>query len=119
MKYLLYLASLSLMLTACGPNSASPSTTPTPSDNSSFTVSFSEVNQILEQRCQRCHSKQGGRAEEGVSLDTPEEITAHLSAIKRASVLNSYMPPNNNVTEMTDAERELIGQWIAQGAKTN
>lgn len=118
MKYFICLASLAL-ISACGPASTNPNTALTPSDSNAFTVSFSEVSQILEQRCQRCHSRQGGRVEEGVSLDSPEEIKSNLSAIKRNAVLNTYMPPTNNVTEMTDAERELIGQWIAQGAQVD
>ena len=73
-------------------------------------VSFAEVATIVEQRCASCHS--GAAAPKGVRLETQEEITAQADAIERVVVLTRVMPLGN-ATGMTDAERELLGRWIA------
>jgi uncharacterized membrane protein len=52
----------------------------------------------------------------GIMFDTPEQIRARAAAIDEQAVRTRAMPLGN-VTEMTDAERELLGRWIAQGAK--
>ena len=48
--------------------------------------------------------------------DEPEQIKARAAAIEEQAVRTRAMPLGN-VTEMTDAEREVLGRWIAQGAK--
>jgi uncharacterized membrane protein len=73
-------------------------------------VSFAEVAPIVEQRCASCHS--GAAAPKGVRLETQEEIAAQADAIERVAVLTRVMPLGNS-TGMTDAERELLGRWIA------
>ena len=78
-------------------------------------VAFAEVAPIVEQRCASCHS--GAAAPKGVRLETPEQIAAQAAAIERVAVLTRVMPLGNS-TEMTDAERELLGRWIRQGAET-
>ena len=50
-------------------------------------------------------------------LDTAERIAAQAEAIE-AQAVDSTAMPLGNVTGMTEQERELVGAWIAQGAKT-
>ncbi len=81
-------------------------------------VPFTQVAQIVEQRCAACHSQHPTKvdvAPRGIKLDTPEEIKAQASAIEQQAVQTQAMPLGN-VTGMTDAERDLVGRWIAQGA---
>jgi uncharacterized membrane protein len=84
-------------------------------------VPFAQVAAIVEQRCAVCHSMSPtnpsfSSAPAGIMFDTPEEIQARAAAIDEQAVRTRAMPLGN-VTEMTDAERELLGRWIAQGAK--
>jgi uncharacterized membrane protein len=51
-----------------------------------------------------------------VRFDTPEEIAARAAIIATVAVQTHYMPLFNE-TKMTDAERRLLGAWIAQGEK--
>jgi uncharacterized membrane protein len=82
-------------------------------------VPFTRVAAIVEQRCAACHSLHPTRVAEapkGVKLDTPEEIKAQAGAIAQQAVQSKAMPLGN-VTGMTQPERDLLGRWIAQGAK--
>jgi uncharacterized membrane protein len=93
-----------------------------PQDDSSAgtePVSFAQVARVVEERCVACHSERPTRADQapsGVKLDTPEEIRAQADAIDLLTVQTRAMPLGN-VTKMTQAEREVLGRWIAQGAK--
>jgi uncharacterized membrane protein len=51
----------------------------------------------------------------GVILDTPEEIKANVPRIVAQTVATKVMPLGN-LTQMTDDERSLIGEWVEQGA---
>jgi uncharacterized membrane protein len=64
------------------------------------------------------HPTQGGVsvAPKGVLLDTPAEIKAQADRI-RAQAVDSKAMPIGNLTKMTQAERDLLARWIAQGAK--
>jgi uncharacterized membrane protein len=82
-------------------------------------VPFATVAQIVEARCAACHSDHPtrvGTAPRGLKLDTPAEIRAQAAAIEQQAVRTKAMPLGN-VTGMTQAERDLLGRWIAQGAK--
>jgi uncharacterized membrane protein len=82
-------------------------------------VSFEQVARIVDQRCTACHSEhptQVDTAPLGVKLDTPEEIKAQATAINVQAVQTKAMPLGNR-TGMTQGERNLLGRWIAQGAK--
>jgi len=84
-------------------------------------VPFAQVAAIVEQRCATCHSAMPtdssfSAAPLGVELDTPAQIKARADAIDELAVRTRVMPLGN-ATEMTDAERELLGRWIDQGAK--
>ena len=87
--------------------------------NGAPTVRFTQVARIIEQRCAACHSLQPTKvaaAPLGIKLDTPEEIKAQASAIEQQAVQTRAMPLGN-VTGMTKAERDLLGRWVAQGAR--
>jgi uncharacterized membrane protein len=82
-------------------------------------VSFTQVARIVDQRCAACHSQHPTKvdaAPRGIKLDTPEEIKAQATAIEQQAVQTQAMPLGN-VTGMTKAERDLLGRWIAQGAR--
>jgi uncharacterized membrane protein len=82
-------------------------------------VQFARIAQIVDQRCTACHSvnpTKVAEAPQGVRFDTPEEIKAQAGAIAQQAVQSKAMPLGN-VTGMTQAERDLLGRWIAQGAK--
>jgi uncharacterized membrane protein len=82
-------------------------------------VQFAQVGTIVDQRCTACHSSHPnlvGSAPQGIEFDTPEEIEAQADAIRLQAVETKTMPLGN-VTHMTQAERDLLGRWIAQGAK--
>jgi uncharacterized membrane protein len=49
-------------------------------------------------------------------LDTAEEIQRYAPDVQGEAVDSTAMPLGN-VTHMTTAERQLLGRWIAQGAK--
>jgi uncharacterized membrane protein len=88
---------------------------------SSQTVTFAQVAPIVAQRCAFCHSQTPKSstfttAPQGIRFDTPEEIAAKAQAIETVAV-QSHLMPLENATHMTDAERRLLGAWIAQGAK--
>jgi uncharacterized membrane protein len=83
------------------------------------TVPFAQVASIVERRCAACHSDHPTKvdaAPRGIKLDTPDEINAEAQAIEQQAVQTKAMPLGN-VTGMTQAERDVLGRWIAQGAK--
>ena len=82
-------------------------------------VPFSRVARIVDQRCSACHSQHPTKVDQapkGVMFDTPAEIKAYAGAIDAQAVQTRAMPLGN-VTGMTQGERDLLGRWIAQGAK--
>ena len=50
-------------------------------------------------------------------LDTPSAAKQHAQSVYQQAVLAKTMPLNN-ATQMTDAERALVGRWFEAGAKT-
>ena len=86
-------------------------------------VTFKQVQGIVAQRCESCHAvhpTQAGFATPagGIAFDQPGAIVKFAGRIKVQAVDSDAMPLGN-VTHMTREERKLIGEWIAQGAKTN
>ncbi|MBE1273344.1 urate hydroxylase PuuD [Enterovibrio baiacu] len=81
---------------------------------------FVEVNNIIAERCTVCHSQSPTHpafavAPAGVVLDTPEQIQLEAARIVAQSVTTNIMPLGN-MTQMTEDERSLIGQWAENGA---
>jgi uncharacterized membrane protein len=82
-------------------------------------VPFAQVARIIDTRCTACHSQHPTKvdsAPKGITFDTPAQIKAQADAIDAQAVQTRTMPLGN-VTGMTQAERDLLGRWIAQGAK--
>ncbi|MCA9493805.1 MAG: urate hydroxylase PuuD, partial [Myxococcales bacterium] len=85
-------------------------------------VAFSEVRQIIERRCVSCHSASPTSeiyqaAPQGIMFDRAESIVNLAARINTAVVVSRIMPLGN-MTEMSDEERDLIGAWYYQGAKS-
>lgn len=83
-------------------------------------VTFTQVHRIIDRRCAACHSAAPsdlgfGVAPGGVAFDSPEQILAHVARIRERAVSTRTMPPANK-TNITDAERAMLGRWITQGA---
>jgi uncharacterized membrane protein len=74
-------------------------------------VSTATVDRIVDQRCAKCHS--GTSPPMGIRLETAADVEAQADAVERVAVVTKVMPLGN-ATKMTDAERELLGRWIAQ-----
>lgn len=86
-------------------------------------VSYSEVEQIMINRCVQCHSESPTddtwkAAPNGVMFDTPEQVKNMVDKIMTRAVRSNSMPQGNK-TNMTDEERLVLKRWILQGAKTN
>jgi uncharacterized membrane protein len=89
-------------------------------ETTSEPVPFSRAQTIVNERCVPCHSLHPTRTSappKGIAFDTATELQAQAAAIKRVAVETKTMPLGN-VTEMTQAERDALGAWIEQGAKT-
>ena len=83
-------------------------------------IEFSEVNTIIQARCISCHSSKPTddvykAPPNGVMYDTPDDIAKKKDLIMQRVVVTKTMPQNNK-TNMTDKERDIIRCWIEQGA---
>lgn len=99
---------------------AAYATAPQSSTAKCKTVSFTEVNTIIQNRCISCHSSRPTddlytTAPNGVKYDTPLEIIAKKDLFLLRVVHTKTMPLNNK-TNMTEDERDVIRCWIEQGA---
>lgn len=97
-----------------------PQTTPVDTSNR---VSFAQVQPIISERCAVCHSATPSYAgfnapPLNVIMDTPAQIKALIPRIQAQAITTTAMPLGN-ITQMTPQERDLLGQWIAQGALTD
>ncbi|CAN5892013.1 urate hydroxylase PuuD [soil metagenome] len=84
-------------------------------------VSFTEVNAIIQNRCVSCHSAKPTddvytAAPNGIMYDTPADIVKLKDKIMQRVVVTKTMPQNNK-TNITQKERDLIRCWIEQGGK--
>lgn len=84
-------------------------------------LAFQHIQPIFSERCSGCHAARPTIAgfaapPAGVMLETPAQIKRWAPRILDVAVINQIMPAGN-LTEMTDAERDLIGAWISAGAK--
>ena len=83
-------------------------------------VGFAKVKAVIDARCIGCHAEQPAHAgflqpPKGIVLETADQIGQNAAKIAE-TVGNGYMPLAN-LTQMTDAERELVAAWFARGAK--
>jgi uncharacterized membrane protein len=77
-------------------------------------ANYGAVQKVLEQRCYQCHGAQVQM--KNVRLDSPDALKTHAQAVYQQAVVAKTMPLNN-ATQITEAERGLIGQWFQAGAK--
>lgn len=83
-------------------------------------ISFAEVNTIIATRCMQCHSSKPTddvytAPPNGVVYDTPQDIVKLKDKIMQRVVVTKTMPQNNK-TNITPQERDVIRCWIEQGA---
>jgi uncharacterized membrane protein len=74
---------------------------------------FAQVQAVVAQRCVLCHGP--AMQSKNVRLDTADEINRQAQQIYQQAVVLKAMPMNN-ATQITDAERALIGRWFLAGA---
>jgi uncharacterized membrane protein len=83
-------------------------------------VTFADVRHIIDRRCAVCHSERPTEpgfpvAPVGVMFDTPEQIISYAARIRERAYVTRTMPFGNK-TNITDAERAILGSWAAQQA---
>ncbi len=91
---------------------SAPGNAPKPSEN----ASFAQVQAVMQARCVLCHGAQVQM--KNVRLDSPEQMKLHAQAVYQQVVVTKQMPMNNS-TQITDAERALVGDWFKAGAKVD
>ena len=84
------------------------------------TISITEVTTIVNKRCIQCHSRKPTddiitAPPNGVVYETPADIIKLKDKIMQRVVVTKSMPQNNK-TNMTQDERDIIRCWIEQGA---
>ncbi|WP_455923591.1 urate hydroxylase PuuD [Pseudomonas putida] len=96
---------------------------PAQASNAASDADFEKVHGVIQERCAVCHSAKPtsplfSTAPAGIMFDTPQQIQQLAPRIQAQAVASQIMPLGN-ITQMTQEERNLIGQWIANGAQTN
>ena len=84
---------------------------------------FAAVQDIVGSRCSMCHAAEPvwagiPTAPNGIRLDEAGEIKRYARLIGLNAVRSHAMPPGN-ITDITAAERETLGAWLAAGAPVN
>ncbi len=115
-------AALGMICLAFVTGPSSPPAAPVAAVNSNAET-FKQVHKVIQERCSTCHaakptSPMFSAAPGGVMFDTAEQIKLLAPRIQAQAVATQTMPLGN-LTQMTQAERDLIGAWISQGAKLN
>ena len=77
-------------------------------------LTFEDIQPILATHCASCHNVP--QPPRGVALDSYEHVRAAAPRIK-AMAVDSQAMPLGNATQMTVAERQRLGSWIAGGAR--
>jgi uncharacterized membrane protein len=77
-------------------------------------VAFTQVRQIIEQRCVLCHN--ATTMQKNVALHTDALISQHAQAIYQQAVVLKLMPMSN-ATQITEDERAQLKRWFEAGAK--
>ena len=76
-------------------------------------ATYADLRQVLDARCVMCHNEQ--LQSKNVVLHTPEGVAKNAQMLYQQAVVLKTMPLNN-ATQITDAERALIGRWFKEGA---
>jgi len=75
---------------------------------------FAEVEAVINQRCVMCHNQV--LANKNIQLHTPALITKNAQSIYQQAVVLRQMPMNN-ASQITEAERSVLGRWFLACAK--
>lgn len=92
-----------------------------------------QIRPLLSDRCYRCHGPDSGSRKAKLRLDTHEgvlkELEAGMAVVKPADLEHSelirriftqnaddLMPPPDSHLSLTTAEKELLKQWVKEGA---
>jgi uncharacterized membrane protein len=86
---------------------------PSAPPSTSQQASFADVQKVIAQRCVQCHGAQ--LQMKNIRLDSADALKQHAQQVYQQAVVAKTMPLNN-ATQITDAERALIGQWFESGA---
>ena len=78
-----------------------------------------DVRPILASKCYACHGPDEESREADLRLDMPAEHFDAKTFLERITTSNpdDVMPPPNSPKPLTTAEKDLLRQWIAAGAK--
>jgi len=93
-----------------------------------------DILPILSDRCFKCHGPDSASRKAGLRLDRPDAATSELDSGDKAIVPgkpaeselvkrimstdpDEMMPPPDSGKVLSDAERNVLRQWIEQGAK--
>jgi len=84
-------------------------------------IPYAKIAPIVKQRCAPCHSVTAthpvaAAAPKGLHLDTEAEVRAESIPIE--TQLATGTMPFGNLTQMTESERTLFRQWLAQDSDT-
>lgn len=79
-------------------------------------IAFARAEEVIHTRCAMCHAAEPVWegiyvAPKGVRLEASDDIRMQRTNIEIAAVRTRFMPPNN-VSEMTEAERAILAQWV-------
>lgn len=90
-------------------------TAPASADTS---VSDADIKILVDTRCAGCHADKPTLAgfaapPAGLVFTSVANVRAQKDRVLQSSVLTQYMPLGN-MTGMTSAEREMLGQWLQQ-----
>lgn len=115
-------ALLVLLAFAIAPTAPTPVASTAAAAGADEAARFARVRTIIDQRCVSCHAPHPTQpgfaaAPSGLMLHTPELVSQHAQRIYQQTVQTNAMPLAN-LTNMTDAERALVGAWFEAGAKT-
>jgi uncharacterized membrane protein len=76
-------------------------------------ASFAEIQPIIARHCAACHDVPN--PPKGLRLDSYDHIRAGAARIK-AMAVDTQVMPLGNPSQMTQAERQRLGAWIAAGS---
>ena len=85
------------------------------SEGNTNAVSFSQIEGIIGERCQTCHSATPSQpgfasAPKGILYDNEKQVTDQSDLIYQQAVVSKAMPIAN-LTKMTDEERDMVKRW--------
>jgi uncharacterized membrane protein len=80
-------------------------------------VSDADVLAISHKHCVPCHAREPqhpafDKPPRDIVLETIEDLKRHAAKVREQTVETRVMPLGNQ-TDMTEAEREALGRWIA------